>query len=119
MNNKIKSLISFVAILAFAFPMVVGAQFYPDAGGGTGLPANSITNIIMSVMYWLLYIIAFLGVIGFVIAGILYLTAAGDDTRIEKAKNAMISAIIGIVVAIAGLVAINFAVGLLSANNRL
>jgi hypothetical protein len=117
MKNKIKSIISAVSVLALAAPMLAGAQFVMP--GGTNLPFSSVTNIVMGVMYWLLYIIGFLGVIGFAIAGIFYLTAAGDDDRITKAKNALLYSIIGIVVAIVGLVAINFATGLLSGSSRL
>ena len=45
-------------------------------------------------MNWLLALIGIFGVIGFAIAGILYLTAAGDEDRINKAKSAMMYAII-------------------------
>ncbi len=39
-------------------------------------------------------------VIGWVIAGILYLTAAGDPSKLKIAKNAMIAAIIGTILVI-------------------
>jgi hypothetical protein len=117
MKNKIKSLVSAVSVLALAAPALASAQF--GMPGGTNLPFSSVTNIIMGVMYWLLYIIGFLGVIGFAIAGILYMTAAGDDDRMNRAKSALLYSIIGIVVAIVGLVAINFATGLLSGSSRL
>ena len=67
-------------------------------------------------MQWLLYIVGFLGVIGFAISGVLYLTAAGDDDRINKAKSAMLYSIIGVVVAIAGLIMVNFVSNILDAN---
>jgi hypothetical protein len=57
-------------------------------------------------MNWLLAILGFLGIIGFVIAGILYLTAAGDEDQIGKAKNAMMYSIIGVIVALLGFVII-------------
>ena len=44
--------------------------------------------------------------IGFVIAGILYLTAAGNESQAEKAKNAMTYSIIGVIVALVGYVII-------------
>jgi len=64
----------------------------------------------------LLAVVGIVGVIGFAIAGILYLTAAGDEGRIGTAKNAMMYSIIGVIVALAGLVALNFAKGMLGAQ---
>ena len=38
----------------------------------------------------------------FVVAGILFVSSAGDPTRVTKAKNALLYAIIGLTVALAG-----------------
>lgn len=73
---------------------------------GTNLPAGSIVDIITSGMNWLLVIVGILGVIGFVIAGIIYLTAAGDEEQIAKGKQAMIYSIVGVIVALLGVVII-------------
>jgi hypothetical protein len=117
MKKKLRSAVSFAYVLAMTVPMVASAQLVTDPA--PSLPASSVTGIVISVMNWLLYLVGFLGVIGFAIAGILYLTAAGDDDRISKAKNAMLYSIIGVIVAIAGVVALQFAGNLLDANNRM
>ena len=95
-------------------PMAVLAQFQPPAG--TGLPAGSIVGIITGGMNWLLVIVGILGVIGFVIAGIIYLTAAGDEDQIGKGKKAMIYSIIGVIVALIGVVVIQAVQGLLKGS---
>jgi hypothetical protein len=116
MKNKIKVIgYSLVSTMMLA-PALASAQF--AAPGGTNLPASSLFNIISNIMFWLLAVVGIIGVIGFAIAGILYLTAAGDETRIGQAKNAMIYSIIGVVVALAGLVALQFANGLLGAQSK-
>ena len=74
--------------------------------GSTGLPTGSIYQIISSTLSWLLAILGFIAVMGFVISGILYLTAAGNETQIEKAKNAMTYSIVGVIVALMGYVII-------------
>ncbi|MFA9262376.1 MAG: hypothetical protein ACEQSB_03410 [Undibacterium sp.] len=71
-----------------------------------GLPTGSIYGIISSTLSWLLAILGFIAVMGFVISGILYLTAAGNEAQIEKAKNAMTYSIIGVIVALMGYVII-------------
>jgi hypothetical protein len=71
-----------------------------------GLPGGSVYGIVTNVLYWLLALFGFISVIGFVIAGILYLTAAGSETQMEKAKKAMTYAIIGVIVGLSGVVVI-------------
>jgi cytochrome bd-type quinol oxidase subunit 2 len=71
---------------------------------GYGLPESSVYDIISNILDWILTIVGIVGVIGFAIAGIMYLTANGDDTKIKTAKNAMTASIIGVIVAICGVV---------------
>jgi hypothetical protein len=78
----------------------------PGALSATGLPAGSIYEIIYNFLYWLLAIFGALAIIGFVIAGVMYILSAGDDDMMKKAKNYMIYCIIGVVVALSGLVII-------------
>lgn len=69
-----------------------------------GLPGGSIFGIVQNILYWLLGILSIVSVIGFVIAGIMYLTAAGDETQAGKAKKAMLYSIIGVIVGLSGFV---------------
>lgn len=116
MKNKIKASTFSLMVVALSVPALASAQFTEP--GDTNLPVSSVYDIIANVMYWLLAIVGIVGVIGFAIAGILYLTAAGDDSKIGTAKNAMLYSIIGVIVALAGLVALQFANGLLGAQSK-
>lgn len=116
MKNKVKSFSMAVSVVLMTVPGLVLAVYTEPAN--TGLPSGSIFNIIQNIMNWMLGIIGILGVIGFAIAGVLYLTAAGDDTRIQQAKSAMMYSIIGVIVALAGLVALKAAQGLLGASSN-
>ena len=97
-------------------PALASAQLTKPTG--TGLPESTLSTIVQNVMYWLLWLVGIVGVIGFAIAGLLYLTATGDETRLNRAKSAMLYSIIGIIVALAGLIAINFAYGLLGGAKK-
>lgn len=99
-----------------AAPMAVLAQFQTPTG--TGLPAGSIISIITNGMNWLLIIVGILGVIGFVIAGIIYLTAAGDEDQIAKGKKAMIFSIVGVIVALIGVVIIQAVQSMLGGTSK-
>jgi hypothetical protein len=67
-----------------------------------GLPQGSILGIFSNILFWLLAIFAILGVVGFLIAGIIYLISTGDDTMISRAKTAMTYSIVGIIVGLSG-----------------
>lgn len=71
-----------------------------------GLPRGSVIGIIGGIAFWLLAVLGFIGIIGFVIAGIMYLLAAGNEDQAKTAKNAMKYSIIGIIVALIGYVII-------------
>lgn len=108
MKTKIKKIGYGIASASILLPGVALAQWgkgYTNAGKSE-LPGGTITGIITQAMNWLLALVGILGVIGFVIAGIMYLTAAGSETQIEKAKKTMLMAIVGVVVALIGLVII-------------
>jgi preprotein translocase subunit Sss1 len=86
-------------------------------GSSYGLPSGSIFGILSNLLDWLLAIFAILGIVGFIISGILYLTSAGDDTQIEKAKTAMMYSIMGILVGLIGFIVMQAVFSLLMANN--
>jgi len=108
-----------VAIVA-AVPVLVSA-----AGAGTGfatpdvggVPKGSIIDILTTGMNWLLTVVGILGVVGFVIAGIIYLTAAGDEGQIDKGKQAMVYSIVGVIVSLLGVVIINAVKSMLGGDN--
>lgn len=119
MQNIKKGFFALVSTLLAVAPLAAGAQFSKTTSNATtsGLPSGTITQIIQQIMNWLLALIGFLGIIGFVIAGILYLTAAGDEGQLEKAKSAMIWSIVGVIVALVGFVIIKAAGTLLGGTN--
>lgn len=103
--NKIKKI--FPAILILAIPLFTSAQntgWNPSTLSSSGLPSGQIGDIIRAVLFWLLGSIGVLAVIGFVISGIMYIVSTGDDDTIKKAKSYMFNCIIGVVVALSGLV---------------
>lgn len=117
----LKNIGAFVLIAAFmTAPMVVFGQWTTGnsnaASGGT--PNASIYDIIKTTMNYLLAILGFIAIIGFVIAGILYLTAAGDEKRIGSAKNAMTFSIVGVIVALVGYVIVSAVDSWLNASSN-
>ena len=112
--NILKKITYAASAIATAVPMVASAQF--STPSGTGLPSGSLIGIITNGMNWLLIVVGILGVIGFVIAGIIYLTAAGDEGQIDKGKQAMVYSIVGVIVALIGVVVIKAVQGMLGGS---
>ena len=69
-----------------------------DAISGTKLPTDNFNTVIGNVIVWTLTIAGGLAVLILIIGGVLYLTASGNQTRLEQAKTTIKGAIIGIVV---------------------
>lgn len=86
-------------------------------GTAAGLKNATVFDLASNVMNWLLGIVGILAVIGFVISGVLYLTSAGNEEQAEKAKTIMTYSIIGLVVALIGLIVVNAVAGLTGAGN--
>jgi hypothetical protein len=70
----------------------------------TELPDNTdlVSGVVKNLMNWLLLILGGLAIIGFTVSGIIYLTSAGDEDRIERAKRGMLYSVIGVVVGLSG-----------------
>lgn len=85
----------------------VAAQTLTDAktatGGAEGMVENAnltdgaLVTTIINFMLWLVVIIA---VIMLIVGGIKYATSAGDSAKVTSAKNTIIYAVLGLVVAI-------------------
>jgi hypothetical protein len=106
MKKTKKIIISIISGFTLALPSIALAQWQPGNLAASNLPRGTIFGIISNLLYWLLAIFGIVGVIGFAISGILYLTAAGDETRMQSAKKAMLYSIMGVIVGLSGLVII-------------
>ena len=115
MKTKIKKIVYSITSLGLLTPVMLLAYSAP---ADTDLPTGSITDIVKTIMTWILGMVGFLGVIGFAIAGILYLTSAGDEDRIGTAKKAMTWSIVGVIVALLGVVIIQAADKMLNAESE-
>lgn len=107
--KKIKNLsaILFSAAFVFFHTAVAYAQQY-SVPTGTGLPdsGKGIRGILANLLSWLLGVFGMLALISFIVAGILYLTSAGDEKRMQSAKRAASYSILGVVVALSAFVVV-------------
>jgi len=77
-------------------------------GGGDGLEVWDVAQIVINVALWAIGIIA----VGFVIfGGIKYAMSQGDAAKAKNARDTIMYAVIGLIVAILAFVIVNFVVG--------
>jgi magnesium-transporting ATPase (P-type) len=102
MMKKLVEKIFFPAVALFASPALANIDTPKD----TGLPDGTLSKVIENLMLWLLGIFGFLAIISFVISGVMYLVATGNDDMQKKAKNQMTWSILGVIIGLSGYVVI-------------
>ncbi len=85
----------------------------PDfKAGGLDLPdVKADSNALGSIFSTIFLIVGAVAVIFIIIAGIQYITSAGNPERAKRAKDTILYAIIGLVVALFATAIVNFVVG--------
>ena len=83
-----------------------------NKSGGTGADndAGALTGFIKTIVDILLFLIGAIAVIMIIIGGIRYVTSNGDQGQVTGAKNTILYAIVGLVVAIMAYAIVNFVV---------
>lgn len=93
---------AFALFLVFSSVNAQGVVLPTDSGLPN--PPGGIAAVIANFTKWLLGIFGFIAIISFVITGIMYFLAAGDEAAQEKAKKQMTWSILGVVVGLIGVV---------------
>lgn len=115
MKTKIKNILSLLTLVAvLSIPALAGAQFDPSREvGSANLSDASFFEVLVTIMQYLLAILTILGVIGFIISGIIYITAAGAG-KAEMAQKWLLYSIVGILVGLIGYIVIRLIDNLLN-----
>jgi hypothetical protein len=107
-----------IAVASPTFLKEILAVLGNNQGGGTAEDlvnsALSAQQIALNVMQKLLAIVGIVAIIGLVIGGFIYLTAYGDEKRVDDGKRAIKYSLIGIVIALASLLIVRQIIALLT-----
>jgi len=116
MINQMKKVVYGFVSVVLLFPTGVFAAtmtegFHVDFGigapKGVGDNHSTLASTINDIVLWLLGFVGALAVLMIIVAGIMYLTSGGDEGRVEKAKQWLIYAIVGLIVALLGWVIVS------------
>lgn len=124
--KKIKNVIILCGfLLTFCFtlvplvPTTVGAvNVFSDACDGSSnaicadTTGKGLNTTIKTIINILLYILGAVAVIVIIIAGVMYVISVGDPNAVNKAKNTLLYAVIGLIVAIIAYAIVNFVIQL-------
>lgn len=94
-----RSVFTAVAGIVIVWPGIVGA--------GTIEEAPDVAKILGNILNFLLSVAGIVGIIGIVISGFFYLTAAGDEEQIRKAKLGLTWSVIGLTVVLGALLLVS------------
>ena len=92
-----------------------------NAARGSNVPATLFggTGIITIIINTMLFIAGALSVIMIIIGGLRYAISAGNSSNVTAAKNTVIYAIIGLIVAFLAYAAVNFVLGAVESGGQL
>lgn len=100
-----KIILALILTSLLVVPVLVSAAAVVDPGTETvadtetPLPDKSITDILATAANWLFTILLMISTIVIVIAGVMFVSSAGSPEKLAAARNLVIYAIVGIIVA--------------------
>jgi hypothetical protein len=124
--NKLKNII-LAAVIAFGFvavalPATAGAVNVSKDCSTLGADAQNsaickggddqIDGVVKTIVNTLLFILGAISVVVIIIAGIMYTVSGGNSNNVTRAKDMLLYAVIGLVVAVLAYAIVNFVVGL-------
>ena len=109
---------NFLALNAFATGGIFsgGVQGGADKGRGEGVPTQLFgegnTGIFTQMVNMMLFAVGILSVIMLIYGGLRYILSNGDSKKVDAAKNTILYAIIGLIIAMLSYAIINFIISL-------
>lgn len=121
-KNVIKSILPTVCSLAIALAVVVAPpviafdgtiQGGANAAKGTDQSADLFgsSGVFQTITNVLLYVLGAISVIMIIIGGLRYVVSGGNSANVTAAKNTILYAIVGVIIAILSYAIINFVLG--------
>ncbi len=99
-NRTLLSLTTFGVLIFHSTYVAQAIEF--DPGGSIraklNLPANDLQSTSINFLQWVLGLLGLVAVVLIVYGGLVWMTAAGNEDRIRKAKEILRGAVIGLVI---------------------
>ncbi len=113
--------IAAIAVVSYAFSGVTFAFDDPlqsgvEAAKGANVPSELLGNggVVTTIINTLLFVVGFLSVVMLIIGGIRYVISGGNSAAVTAAKNTILYAIVGLIIALFAYAIVNFVIGSLT-----
>ncbi|MFH1206998.1 MAG: pilin [Patescibacteria group bacterium] len=107
--------VSFSLFALFSLPALAVDSIQFDPGGTIKqelkLPSASPVDITIRTIQWVLGFLGLAAVVMIIIGGFMWMTAAGNEERVKKAKTILTSAVIGMIIIMLSWALITFVIG--------
>ncbi len=121
-KKAVSSLVALVVVTALSCAVLIAAPSFAfdgtvssgaDAARGNGQTANLVGNdgVFQTITSVLLYILGAVSVIMIIIGGLRYVVSGGNASNVTAAKNTILYAIVGIIIALLSYAIIKFVLG--------
>ena len=121
-KKAVPSLVALVVVTALSCAVLIAAPSFAfdgtvssgaDAARGNGQTANLVGNdgVFQTITSVLLYILGAVSVIMIIIGGLRYVVSGGNASNVTAAKNTILYAIVGIIIALLSYAIIKFVLG--------
>lgn len=129
MKRIIKTTTQFIAGIGAALSITTGramaSSFGPREGAlaakGDAMPSELVgpDGVFTQISNIILYIVGIISVIMLIWGGIRYITSGGDNKKVTDAKNTVLYAIIGLIIAILAFAIVNFVLNAIGVDTTL
>jgi len=87
-------------LAVLALPLAAHAQFTIDTGIGDTLSLGTadLQETVINIVQWILGLLSLVAVIMIIIGGVNWMTAGGNEEKVEKAKKIISAAVIGLII---------------------
>ncbi|MBQ9020117.1 hypothetical protein IJ096_02240 [Candidatus Saccharibacteria bacterium] len=99
--------------------MAITAQDGANAARADGMPVElvGVDGVFTNITNTILYVVGIVSVIMLIYGGLRYIISGGDSKKVTDAKNTILYAIIGLIIAILSFAIVNFVLNSIGINN--
>ena len=104
--------VALLTLAAVAVPLAAAhGVSYIDPSQSIGLGSADLRTTVTNIINWVLGLLGIIAVIMILYGGFIWLTAAGNEENVTKAKNILSAAIIGLVIVLLAWAIVNYVLG--------
>jgi hypothetical protein len=108
-----KRLLLLFILSSFLLPQVTNAVSFYDPSATLGLGSSDLQETVVSIIQWVLGLLGLGAVIMILYGGFTWMTAGGNEEKVEKAKKIITAAVIGLVIILVAWAIVIFALNVL------